>query len=318
MSIKAGLKNLVGRSVLFVTRHAEIELRDRHSVDLVLEAELRRSDTLSALHYPVVYVDILRSSIEAAPHSVREVKSESHSPGSRANRFSRLLDAFHGTMLPPVEICAAREIALAADRHSALTDSFDISHGSWTWAGDLGLHFSLSSSFGAKGRILYNIVRFMRSERCLELGTAYGMSAFFILAALEKYAKSGHLATIEGEKPQFSASSCMLKARFGASVSCHFGYTNNILPELFKSPDQFDFVFHDSTHSREEYIRDFDQLSQRLAPGSVVLFDDIRWESHKYLAEEPHTYKGWQAVVSHPRVRRAVEIDNTLGLLLFE
>ena len=318
MTIKAALKNLVSRGVLLVTRQAESGLRDRHSVDLVLVAELRRLDTLSALHYPVVYVDFLRACIEAAPHSVKEVKSESHSPGSKANRFSRLLDALQGSMLPPVEISAAREIALVADRNSALTDSFDISHGSWTWAGDVGLHFSLSSSFGSKGRILYNIIRFMRSERCLELGTAYGMSAFFILDALEKYAESGHLATIEGAQPQFSLSSSVLKARFGASVTCHFGLSNNILPELFKSPDQFDFIFHDSSHSREDYIRDFDQLSQRLAPGSVVLFDDIRWESLKYLAEEPHTYEGWQAVVAHPRVRRAVEIDDMLGLLFFE
>ena len=248
MTIKASLKNWVGRSVFHVTRHVENELRDLHSVDLILEAELRRVDT-PTLHHPVIYLDVLRSCIEAAYHSVREIKSSTLTPSAKMNRFSQLLDAFHGSMLPPVDFATAREIALAADRNSALTDPYDVSRGSWSWSGDLGFNFSLTSSFGRKGRVLYNIVRFMRSERCLELGTAYGMSAFFILAALEKFATSGHLATVEGEEPQYSLSLSSLKAQFGASVTCHFGYTNDVLPELVKSPDQYDFVFHDATHA---------------------------------------------------------------------
>jgi hypothetical protein len=42
------------------------------------------------------------------------------------------------------------------------------------WAGDVGLHFGVSSSLGHKGRLLANVIRLCRSERCLELGTAYG------------------------------------------------------------------------------------------------------------------------------------------------
>jgi predicted O-methyltransferase YrrM len=119
----------------------------------------------------------------------------------------------------------------------------------------------------ARGRILFNIVRFMRSERCLELGTAYGMSALFILAALTASAKPGHLATVEGFEPMFSLGSSMLKRRYEEMVSCHFGKTSSVLPELVKSLGRIDFMFHDCGHSREDYIRDFNQLSEILAPG---------------------------------------------------
>jgi hypothetical protein len=49
--------------------------------------------------------------------------------------------------------------------------------------------------------------------------------------------------------------------------------------------------------------------------GAVVLFDDIRWNVPK-VARNLYTYEGWQAVVAYPRVRRAIEIDGSLGLLL--
>ena len=32
----------------------------------------------------------------------------------------------------------------------------------------------------------------------------------------------------------------------------------------------------------------------------------------------PETYRGWREVVKHPRVQQAVEIDESLGLILIE
>ena len=144
------------------------------------------------------------------------------------------------------------------------------------------------------------------------------MSALFILAALTTYAKSGHLATVEGFEPQFSLSSSLLKRRYGETVACHFGKIAGVLPELLNSLGSIDFMFHDCGHSRDDYINDFNQVSKLLAPGAFVLFDDIRWEDPRFVKGEARTYEGWQAVVGHPRVSRAVEIDGVLGLLLIK
>jgi predicted O-methyltransferase YrrM len=214
--------------------------------------------------------------------------------------------------LPPIEFTVARDIALVADHHGCLTDVVEIRD----WAADRGLHFTRSSTFGSKGRLLFNVVRIMRCERCLELGTAYGMSALFILAALKKYAPSGSLATLELSKEIASITSPILKQHYGDMVSCHVGDTRTGLCKLAQSLGKIDFLFHDSGHSRDDYVNDFNNVVDHLAPGAVVLFDDINWADTRLCGGDTDTYGGWTAVASHPRVRQAVEVDDSLGLLL--
>lgn len=48
-------------------------------------------------------------------------------------------------------------------------------------------------------------------------------------------------------------------------------------------------MFHGAGHSRED-INDFKQVVESLAPGAVVLFDDIRWNVPK-VARNLHTYE---------------------------
>jgi predicted O-methyltransferase YrrM len=295
-----------------VTKDVQEAQRGTSDLDLALSAVLLGPDALSGIRFPVSYIEFLRHCMEPTSHRVTLVKAESNSADTPAKRFEMLVSQLQES-LPAIEYPVAREIALIADQNRSLPEPVEIK--AWQWVGDAGLHFSSSSSLGSKGRILFNVIRLMRSERCLELGTAYGMSALFILAGLKAYARSGLLATVEGWDQLFSLSSAMLKQRYGEMVSCHLGSTSSVLPQLVQSLGRIDFMFHDAGHSREDYINDFKQVVESLAPGAVVLFDDIRWNVPK-VARNLHTYEGWQAVVAHPRVRRAIEIDGSLGLLL--
>ena len=85
---------------------------------------------------------------------------------------------------------------------------------------------------------------------------------------------------------------------------------------VVKSMGSIDFMFHDGGHYKENYIRDFSAACTALVPGSVVLFDDIRYESRLFRETPHHTYEGWMEVVAHPRVKMAVEVSGELGLLL--
>jgi hypothetical protein len=167
-------------------------------VDLVLSAALNGSDGLPAVRYPVAYVDFLRTCIERTAHLVREVRGDAGAPERAGNRFAMLVRHLR-LDLPTIDFSVAQEIALIADRNRSVSEPKEFGQ----WAGDIGLHFQSSSSFGRKGRVLFNVVRFARSEHCLELGTAYGMSALFILAALKAYAKSGHLDIRWEETPRY-------------------------------------------------------------------------------------------------------------------
>lgn len=312
MTIKENLKNKVHYLGQLLARSGGAELRDQRNVDMVLSAALHGPDALNGIQYPVAYVEFLRTCIEPLSPKVLVVKEDSSEPDNAANRFQTLLEQLSGGV-PAIEFALAREIALVSDQSRARSEV--VGFGQWT--GDAGLHFSIASSSGNKGRILFSTVRFMRSECCLELGTAYGMSALFILGALKSYAKSGSLATVEGAEPQFSVCSSMLKRHHGEVVSCHFGQIDKVLPELVKSLGSIDFMFHDAGHSRENYIRDFNLVSEVLAPGAVVLFDDIRWKPPSRMGQgDPRTYEGWKEVIAHGRVRRAVEVAGALGLFL--
>lgn len=311
VAIRSVLKRLIERGARLVATQAGQVGRDGRNVDLCLAAALEEPGVLTKIRYPGAYVEFLRTCIEPMVCSVQDVRNETGENDTGSKRFSTLVDVLKSDV-PPIAFATAQSIALVADRYRTLSDSVEYGE----WAGDLGLLFSISSSFGKKGRILSSIVRFARSERCLELGTAYGMSALFLLSALKAQGGTGHLATLEGLEPQFSLAGATLKDQHGDMVSCHLGMTQEVLPELARSLGRVDFLFHDAGHSRDDYVRDFRAVIDVLSPGGVVLIDDIRWEDPRFSAGPADAYRGWREIVGHARVRRAVEIDHSLGLLL--
>jgi predicted O-methyltransferase YrrM len=310
MSLRDRVKGLIRTSAAINAEQWQRSTLDNRNVEVVLNS-LLASPSFSSLHFPVQFVELVRGCIESGcACRLRELKVETQTADDAGKRFATLKNALVRG-LPPLALAATSGIALVADQNRSLSAAHEIGN----WAGDMGIHFGEASSFARKGRILYNIVRIMRSERCLELGTAYGMSALFILAALKIYSPSGSLATVEGSAKLAGISSPILKQRYPDTVSCHLGATSTVLPELTKSLSKIDFLFHDSGHSRADYINDFNNVVNKLAPGAVVLFDDIRWEDPRLIAN-PDTYGGWKAVVADSRVQQAIEIDDSLGLLL--
>jgi len=184
------------------------------------------------------------------------------------------------------------------------------------WSGDAGLLFEMASSFGRKGRILSAIIRMCRPERCLELGTAFGMSAIFMMETFKQMGLAGRLVTIECLEPQFSIAARGLTDRYGENVSCCFGLSGSVLPQLAEAGDPINFMFHDAGHTGDIYVADFTTIVDTLASDAVVLFDDIRWEDARFHSGPIETHRGWLKVTSHPRVRHAVEIEGTMGLVL--
>ena len=302
-------RNVTSQIVDFVARHGHKALRDAQNVNICL-SNLCRPESLSQIRFPVAYVEFLRACIEYSRCAVKEVKLESRSDYN-GERFTTLLEVLRSS-LPPIEVSVATGIALVADHYRTLRQPLESA-----WAADICHHFEAASSFGKTGRILSAIIRFARSERCLEAGTAYGMSALFILEAIRNNLGAGHLRTVEGWEPLYSLSSSMLKERYGDMVSCHLGNTQDELPKLAKTAGPFDFMFHDDGHLGEIYIRDFNAVKDAFSPGAVVLFDDIRWEDLRMTEGRPaRCYEGWREVCADPKVRRAAEIDYRQGLLL--
>lgn len=309
--MKAAIKNLLDKNSKTIYNRY---VRDKSNVNIVLAQALQQINSHQQLSFPSAAIELIRDCIEKKFYSIKTVKKNLNSSikeKTSFKRFSTLMDILP-EYVPPIEFKAAQEIAIIADSYRSISEIYQQA----SWAGDVHNHFHISSSFGDKGRILNTIIRIMRCESCLELGTAYGMSALFILDALTSIGKTGHLTTIEGLDIQFSLASKMLNTRYEDRVSCHLGMTQDILPKLVKSMDKIDFMFHDAAHTKEHYIRDFTNVLPILLPGSIIVFDDIRWNAGLFSAKNTLCYEGWMKIIANPRVVWAVEIDKTIGLAL--
>jgi predicted O-methyltransferase YrrM len=283
---------------------------DRSAIDQAIAARLNDTGLLDDLHDPEAFIVSLRSCFEPATASV-EWSRRGNDDDPAARRFDMVVAQLTWGM-PPIRFADAWEICVIADNF--LGNRIPYEEG--RWVGDVGAHFRISSTTGQRGRLLTTIVRFMRATTCVELGTAYGMSALFILSELRAGAAEGRLVTIEPFDPQFSLASAMLEKAHPGRVICHQGRSDVLLPGVLHDVGPPQFVFHDAEHSGHAYRRDFEALEPALPSGAVVLYDDIRWDDRAFSPEPSGTYDGWTTVAAHKRVRRAVEIDRTMGLLL--
>ncbi len=261
------------------------------------------------LNDPYSTLRLLRQSFVPMRRDIVELKAGGDGNSLSANRFLRLKEAIEGG-LPPLPEVVARRCALIADTYLGNTEEFP------RRAADVAWHFAISSSNMTKGRVLAAAVRFMRPTRYLEIGTAYGFSAAIIAFALQRVSSQGRLLTIEIGEIQHRLSAGLLAELFGDRIECCHGSTETVLAPAARRMAPVDFVFHDGGHSGEAYVRDFANLVDALAPGAVVVFDDIRWHNRFAPGTDPRCYEGWREVVAHPRVERAIEIGNDLGLVM--
>lgn len=172
MSLKHRLLSFSNSTKSYVESTIRHVTRNERNVDIALRSILQDEKILSKANDAASYVELLRAYIEPAALPVVIVKSSKSLDDVYGKRFKMLLETIQSNLLP-LPIPMALELTEEADRlrgmTAPLTDDLD-----------LGLHFVIASSLGHKG-LRADFSRLCRSERCLELGTAHGMSATFML-----------------------------------------------------------------------------------------------------------------------------------------
>jgi len=313
MSMRARLVGLLDLVLARAVGTAERTARNRHAVEAVLAWALERAEETGALFYPVQYVQFIRDCTELKWAVWREIRPEAGSPSDpAAKRFAALVDSLGD--LPAVDFASADRLARTADglRANINPVTGQREHG------DQQRRFARAVSLGSKGRVLFTATKVLQSRRVVELGTYVGMSAMFILEALETAGPDAHLTTVEYHADLHARAAALIRSRFDGRATCINGRTEDVVPDLARQLSGVDLLFHDAAHSGEAYVRDFIAAEPFMAPGSVVLFDDIRWFHRAFVNTDPKCYEGWMEVTRHPRVRRAGEIGNDMGLLLLQ
>jgi predicted O-methyltransferase YrrM len=148
--------------------------------------------------------------------------------------------------------------------------------------------------------VLFRLVRSLRRENALELGTCLGVSAAYQAGAMELNGK-GALTSLEGAPALADISRRHLDGLgLGGRVAIVRGRFSDTLPAVLRDRGPFDFVFIDGHHDGNATRAYCDQIQPHLAPGAVVVFDDIDWSDSMKRA--------WGQLAADPRFGVTVDL----------
>ena len=150
----------------------------------------------------------------------------------------------------------------------------------------------IRSGLGDSAELLYGLVRSMKPEVCVEIGSALGKSASYIGMALKENGR-GMLYAIDPHEPtnwndvdaidslkEFSRN--VAAAGLGKYVSVIRSYSDAAARD-WKRP--IDLIFIDGDHSYEGVKRDWDLFLPHMKPSGVAIFHDTMWELPPYAGE---------------------------------
>lgn len=141
---------------------------------------------------------------------------------------------------------------------------------------------STADLYAKKVLIQYAIVRALEPDLVVETGIANGVSSSYLLLAMEKNRK-GHLHSVEVDD-----SHVLLEGRDPGWIvpdplrvrwSIHMGPSELILPHLLRALPPLDIFIHDSLHTYEHMMLEFEAAFPHLRPGGLLLADDATWNA---------------------------------------
>lgn len=138
-----------------------------------------------------------------------------------------------------------------------------------------------------QGRLLSLISQLRRPKNILEIGTFTGYAA---LCLAEGLAPGGRLTTLDiNEDLSWLPQKYFAESAYANRIDFRLEDARDFLK---KTTETFDLIFIDA--DKESYPEYFSLLKNRVAPGGVVLFDNVLWYG-KVLEERP-TQKATQAI----------------------
>ena len=160
------------------------------------------------------------------------------------------------------------------------------------WAGDLYAHLAQRK----------------RPKVVIEFGSAFGVSGMYWIAGLEA-AGTGHLYSFEVNPKWAEIAGNNMRA-----IGNRFTLTVGVFEEQVDSViggKPIDIAFVDGVHKGDFIKAQWEIIKARLAPGAVVLFDDIDFATGGM-------YEGWQDIWQSAGVVAACELRGHTGVVEWE
>lgn len=154
-------------------------------------------------------------------------------------------------------------------------------------------------------RLLFKIVKYMKPEVIVELGTSMGLSTMYLAAGNP----SAKVYTLEGCTETAKRAIQNFDACGYTNISCITGDFDSTLDPLLKKTGKLDLLFIDGNHTYEATLRYFRMALPYLSSKSVIIFDDINWSEGMQ--------KAWHEIVSGKEVTLSVDFY-IVGLTFFD
>lgn len=154
------------------------------------------------------------------------------------------------------------------------------------------------------GRFFADLVRATRPDLCVEFGTAFGVSGMYWLAGLEDIGH-GRLLTFEPNEVWAEIAKNNLAAvskRFELVVGT---FEENIASHI-RQDERIGIAFIDAIHTCEFVSAQFEIVIKYLAPGGIVVIDDIGFSRDMQ--------ECWKRIARDPRVLASATLGR-LGVL---
>ena len=121
-----------------------------------------------------------------------------------------------------------------------------------------------------QGRFLSMISKIKRPKKILEIGTYTGYSALCMAEGLDE---KGKLITIDRDKSLYDkVSEFFNRSEYKNQIIQRLGNAIDILSEF---DEKFDLVFIDA--DKENYIKYFQLVSEKLNPNGLIISDNVLW-----------------------------------------
>jgi len=162
-----------------------------------------------------------------------------------------------------------------------------------------GAHYSAGWVNLEDAHFLYWAVRRQKPKVIVQAGVSNGLSAAFMMLALAANGPDGRLyavdlphvfnpadpawtqrGTVYGVAiPEGGTSGWMVPDIYRDRFHVQTGDAKALLPPLIDSLDSIDLFFHDSDHTYDHMMFEFDQAMRKLSPDGLIIADDIAWNS---------------------------------------
>ena len=149
------------------------------------------------------------------------------------------------------------------------------------------------------GVFLMRLASELEPRSCVELGAAIGISTAYQGAALGLSGR-GRLRTIERVPTLAELARETLDVLGIDRAEVIEGRFDDVLEDVLAEAAPVDLAYLDAGKGREHNLRQFERLLPSLAPGAVLVMDDIHWSREMRSA--------WRQIRSHERVALSVDL----------